>query len=405
MAYEQIQNSLLREQEKRRMLQREMLKGSAYNPNAQVSGRSIPYNPIQGLTELGKAWLQKRAMDASDERTEALKAEETAGREGAYGQVTDMYFGKEEDLDAASMTSPEREGAQEKNPIKAAMFAAQDPYLKDTDISNKIMPTKDRGAYSRYVDYTDPKTGITRQVSFNTRAPAGMQLTELDGTPINTRGLSTKDAGIQGLAAGSKEKAKQDVILDMKPQITKATDLASREAEKVIDKPKIDSTMSAHDTKTGMLGGLIEKAKGQSSSWSTGFMASATKWVPFSPAGKLSATLETIKSNIGFDKLQEMRDNSPTGGALGQVSEFENKLLQAVWGNLETSVGQEQFEENLVLVQKQVDESWKRVKAAYKQDYGVEYGSGKNPIKAESGSKAYDDDEKEKRYQEWKAKQ
>lgn len=52
-------------------------------------------------------------------------------------------------------------------------------------------------------------------------------------------------------------------------------------------------------------------------------------------AGALKNRLETIKANIGFDRLQAMREASPTGGALGPVSDFENRLLQAVMGSLE----------------------------------------------------------------------
>lgn len=57
--------------------------------------------------------------------------------------------------------------------------------------------------------------------------------------------------------------------------------------------------------------------------------------------------LDTIKSNVGFDKLQQMRNASPTGGALGQVSERENILLQSTLGNLEQSQSKEQFKRNL----------------------------------------------------------
>jgi len=47
------------------------------------------------------------------------------------------------------------------------------------------------------------------------------------------------------------------------------------------------------------------------------------------------AALAEIQSNIGFGELQLMRDNSPTGGALGQVTELEIKLLQAMIGRLD----------------------------------------------------------------------
>ena len=49
---------------------------------------------------------------------------------------------------------------------------------------------------------------------------------------------------------------------------------------------------------------------------------------------RLDDYLTTLKANLGFDSLQKMRDNSKTGGALGQVSEMENKLLQAINGAL-----------------------------------------------------------------------
>jgi hypothetical protein len=56
--------------------------------------------------------------------------------------------------------------------------------------------------------------------------------------------------------------------------------------------------------------------------------------IPESDALQLRAELDTIRANQGFDKLQNMRESSPTGGALGAVSEFENLLLQSTGGNL-----------------------------------------------------------------------
>jgi len=44
--------------------------------------------------------------------------------------------------------------------------------------------------------------------------------------------------------------------------------------------------------------------------------------------------LTTIKANIGFDKLQQMRAASPTGGALGQVAVQELVALQSSLGSL-----------------------------------------------------------------------
>jgi hypothetical protein len=48
--------------------------------------------------------------------------------------------------------------------------------------------------------------------------------------------------------------------------------------------------------------------------------------------------LTSIKANLGFDRLQQMRDESPTGGALGQVAVQELNALQAALTSL--AIGQ-----------------------------------------------------------------
>ena len=69
--------------------------------------------------------------------------------------------------------------------------------------------------------------------------------------------------------------------------------------------------------------------------------------LPETQAGVLARYLETIKANVGFRALQEMRDNSPTGGALGNVSELELKQLNAVKGSLDIRTTAEQLLETL----------------------------------------------------------
>lgn len=59
--------------------------------------------------------------------------------------------------------------------------------------------------------------------------------------------------------------------------------------------------------------------------------------VPYSSSKELAGLLKTIRVQVGFDRLQDMRNNSPTGGALGPISNFENRLLQATLGNLDQS--------------------------------------------------------------------
>ncbi|MFE3836926.1 transglycosylase SLT domain-containing protein [Pseudogemmobacter sonorensis] len=64
-------------------------------------------------------------------------------------------------------------------------------------------------------------------------------------------------------------------------------------------------------------------------------------------AHDLQQTILTIQANVGFDRLQQMREASPTGGALGSITERELATLQAVMGSLAQSQSRDQLLYNL----------------------------------------------------------
>ena len=69
--------------------------------------------------------------------------------------------------------------------------------------------------------------------------------------------------------------------------------------------------------------------------------------VPGTDAANARALLATLKSQIGFGVLQEMRNNSKTGGALGAVSDAEGKRLENNLAALDTTQGVDQFKKQL----------------------------------------------------------
>ena len=91
----------------------------------------------------------------------------------------------------------------------------------------------------------------------------------------------------------------------------------------------------------------IQKIAEESNLPIAGPVGSVLSSIPGTNAYDVSALAQTVRANIGFDRLQQMREASPTGGALGQVSNQEISTLQAVLGNLDQSQSQQQFEYNL----------------------------------------------------------
>lgn len=87
-----------------------------------------------------------------------------------------------------------------------------------------------------------------------------------------------------------------------------------------------------------------------------GFFGNLMKDWAGTPAADLKALSETIGANIGFDYLNQMRQSSPTGGALGNVTERELALLKATAGNIEQSQSPAQLLQNLNRLENQFNE-------------------------------------------------
>lgn len=83
----------------------------------------------------------------------------------------------------------------------------------------------------------------------------------------------------------------------------------------------------------------------------TGIIGNWSKGVGGTPANKVNNLLQTVRANSAFDRLQQMREASPTGGALGAVSDSELGLLQNAIGSLEQSNDSEDLVYNLRRVQ------------------------------------------------------
>lgn len=69
--------------------------------------------------------------------------------------------------------------------------------------------------------------------------------------------------------------------------------------------------------------------------------------VPGTDARDLQAKLDTVKANLGFDRLQQMREMSPTGGALGAVAVQELIALQSTVASLDQAQSAKELKKSL----------------------------------------------------------
>jgi len=132
------------------------------------------------------------------------------------------------------------------------------------------------------------------------------------------------------------------------------TDLKKQILEAKLETEK-EKKASAVEATTGRLENLIdstanvmttiEKAKGQVSGTTAGMGGRLLGWT--TSATDLEETLNTVKANLGFDRLQQMRNESKTGGALGQVAVKELERLEAARASLNRAQSPEQLKSNL----------------------------------------------------------
>lgn len=104
---------------------------------------------------------------------------------------------------------------------------------------------------------------------------------------------------------------------------------------------------------------LMENVSG----WTTGW-GSWLRGIPTTSSRNFNAELQTLKSNIAFNELTQMREASKTGGALGQVSDREGRLLESALGALDSGQSPENFKQNLEQIKRSI-QNWQEAQGIY----------------------------------------
>lgn len=95
---------------------------------------------------------------------------------------------------------------------------------------------------------------------------------------------------------------------------------------------------------------IIDEALPKVSGQTTGVAGAVLGNVPGTRAYNFRESIEPLKSMLTIDTLQAMRQMSPTGGALGNVSDYENRMLAAAVSSLNTAQDPAQYRQALTKV-------------------------------------------------------
>ena len=176
-----------------------------------------------------------------------------------------------------------------------------------------------------------------------------------------------KDATYPTQEAGSVEEAK----------------VSAREiTQQKIDKPKVKSGLKAHSQQMLVVTRAISNALDvlNDKKFVAGFIGKTLAQIPGRPAFRLKQYINTIYASSAFGALQTMRNSSPTGGALGNVSNIELDLLKKSRASIEQGTEPEIIYQELVQFYDQVTSELKSMYVMYKEIYGKATPNSDNTI-------------------------
>ena len=109
----------------------------------------------------------------------------------------------------------------------------------------------------------------------------------------------------------------------------------------------------------------------------TGYLAGRTELSAISPAArKALAKYNQIAAKGGFQALQDIREMSKTGGALGNVSNQEGKQLQASFAALDRTQEAGDVRAALEQIKSDIEGSKTRIRETFDETYAYKQGGG-----------------------------
>ena len=287
----------------------------AYTGMGDLASRALGAAPM-GANEMQAVQAQKQAQQANKEaqaNVESVKQQAIAAVSGS---------GVEPAKSKALLTaiSADRTGELSSQIVKKFASEAmdidiKDPYSHLVVVGNRVFNKKDKS----YIEPSVDSEGNTQKLE---------DVAETYG--IDVKDLSGKDRARLGTIASSmssKGSSPAEIQAALNGEIVALFDKKEEE-----DINRKDAALNAQ---LNSLDSLISSAK-QAKEMSPDSFAEASVnaisgflGVPWTEGLSLENYVTQIKSNLAFDRLQAMRDASKTGGALGQVSNIELKLLEA----------------------------------------------------------------------------
>lgn len=267
---------------------------------------------------------------------------------------------------AAPAEEPKRSGIDTGNKTVDALFAQRDAKLREyrSMSDNMIRATTDSaksavsarlkaieneiGGIDKRTEQYAP-TGTMREYVFamNQRREQGLPVIPMEQFDQEQRKASKPEVKVEGtIPPGYQvERDAQGQPLRMTPIPGGPADVEAKEKAAKLDLTKKQSQTTGNVVLSAL--DDIDRLMKTATLPTTGALGARVSEIGGTASHDIASALTTIKANISFDRLQQMRAASPTGGALGGVAVEELRALQNSAAAVEQSQSPEQFKLNL----------------------------------------------------------
>lgn len=274
-------------------------------------------------------------------------------------------------------------------------LGGQDPQLKLQSLRQSLARGKDLTSSEGWANYAKELqaggdlqgAALAAQKSTEIQSGAELKQAKLEQQLIIER---EKNASRESLARMAEENRNERAALaasfrgattDLQRQLLKQKIDQNEEKRLSIEEAQQTKLSNSISTADNIIS-VAKEALPLVSGWTTGTTGQVTGMKAGSNAYVLQSKIDTIKAQLGFAQLQQMRDASPTGGALGQVAVQELNYLQAALTNLDRAVGEKELKANLEKVVKHYT-NWREAvtaKQAAKTPAGGGAGNNNDPL-------------------------
>lgn len=186
------------------------------------------------------------------------------------------------------------------------------------------------------------------------------QVTVAGNVPVNT--------GFGGRGAPTPVVPVSQVV-DTTRQVAGAKTEGQGLAKRTLDYPAAKSRVAAAEASWDSMGKLAADLQGNEKLWQAVGLGKPIASIPGTEGAKIRALINTLKTKAGFAVLQNMRETSKTGGALGNISDKENTYLQNALAALDANLAPEDFREQLQVLIDYGTEAKGRVNQAFIDTY------------------------------------